>query len=170
VIALIWGTSLVLGIPAGFLRGKRLFYLWAVVVGVGFCVPLFVIIVCYAEIMRIARIQQNKIVVETRLRDSFNSKEFRDKTAHTIRSKRAAITFALITTVFIVTFAPDLILTIVKAIQGVQKAKHRSDMISKWLIFIIYTSSATNPIIYGFRSREYRVALKKILQFWKKKT
>lgn len=163
IIIFIWSISILCGIPAAFLDGRKgIFTLWAVVLVGGYLVPLSVIIFCYASIMRVAHYQMTRIATSVQMRTNFESQNYVDVTTRSIRSQRAATTFAIITLVFVVTFTPDLVAAVVFAINGQQKGRDKTMMIANWLIFLLYTSSAMNPVIYGFRNRELRVAAKKI--------
>lgn len=163
IILFIWSMSIICGIPAAFLDGHQgIFTLWAVVLIGGYVVPLSVITFCYARIMRIAHYQMTRIASSVRMRTSFESNHYVDVTVRSIRSQRAATTFALITLVFVVTFTPDLVIAVMFALKGEQKGRNKSKMVSLWLQFLLFTSSALNPVIYGFRNRELRLAAKNI--------
>lgn len=163
IISVIWIISILWGFPAALLDGKTgIFTLWAVVLIGGYLVPLAVIVFSYVGIMRIAHYQQCRIATSVHMKRTFAENQYTNVTVQNVRSRRAATTFALITLVFVVTFTPDLVIAIYHAIRGHQKGKQR-EMLLLWLNFLLYTSSAINPVIYGFRNRELRVAAKKLV-------
>ncbi|XP_048579737.1 dopamine receptor 3-like [Nematostella vectensis] len=142
-IAFIWVSPVLVCLPT-VLTGDS--YYRQIIVILSFFFPFVVIIVCYTEITRASHRQLSRISATTPAPLSSGS------TPNSIRNdKKAAKTFALITVVFLLSFAPHMAGNIIIIVEG--KPKYMG-----WLDVFMFLSSALNPIIYASRNASFRRA------------
>jgi len=150
-IIIIWVSSTLLSLPSIFTKGEQRMIFWLITVLITLIVPLGIIFYCYEKIRKISKIHQasdcNRPTSDTMLRH--------------IKNRKASVTFAIIIAVFLISFAPNLILNIVYAVGYTPCGKLPEYLM--WSNSVTFLSSALNPLIYGARSRDYRRAFKAVI-------
>lgn len=126
--------------------------LWFATVVITFLLPLFIIIYCYYHIFKAARTQVAHM----------NEVNF-EASAQAMKKHKTAKVIAVIITLFVASFAPNLVF----AALGLTSSSHCQKLTVyrhwSWAIFLAYTSSCVNPWIYALKTREFRTAFQNLL-------
>ncbi|XP_031568934.1 tyramine receptor Ser-2-like [Actinia tenebrosa] len=156
-IGITWTSSSLLAFPGLFIYGEGLMIHWLVTVLVTLIFPLGIICFCYVEILKITKAQQKTHAVVLQSGEQIcNESEARNN----IKNRKASLTFAIITVVFLVSFAPNLICNVFYAFTFQPCSKIPEYFY--WTNTIMFISSSLNPLLYGARSRDFRLAFKRI--------
>ncbi|XP_078370249.1 beta-4C adrenergic receptor-like [Oculina patagonica] len=158
VITMVWLISLFL--PFSLFLGdtpENKDKMWLSLTTLTFAAPITVVTFCYFWIFKVARKQAEMIG-----RDKDNCDE--NKTVRTIQNYKAIKTIGFVLGVFIVSWMPCLVVSIVHhhdVTEHDQCADHHLLFIVwPWIEAIALTSSAINPWIYCFRNSEFCEALR----------
>ena len=153
-VGVIWVSSVLLAMFSFILdelesSGK----LWFSILVLTFVTPLLGITFCYYHIFKAARTQIGRI-----------SRDNSPACRQTIKRHRTAKTIALVIVVFVLSFAPNFVFSLLVVFapshcQQMNFYRHWS-----WAIFVAFASSCVNPWIYALRTREFRVAFKRLLR------
>jgi hypothetical protein len=154
-IAFIWLSSTLLALPSVFIYGEHLMVHWLVTVLITLIFPLGIISCCYVEILKISNRQQKRHAIAPQGEQTTAS------ATRNIKNKKASITFAIVTAVFLVSFAPNLICNIIYAF-AFTTCKNIPEYFY-WTNSIMFTSSSLNPLIYGARNRDFRLAFRRYI-------
>ncbi|XP_020604529.1 trace amine-associated receptor 7e-like [Orbicella faveolata] len=128
--------------------------LWLSLTFIIFVLPISVVTFCYFWIFKTAREQSRRITRETARNIDQNT------TALAKQSYKAVKTTGFVLGVFIVSWMPCVVLSVVHHFAGKDKClDHRfSFVVWPWIEAISFTSSAINPWIYYFRNSLFREA------------
>ena len=150
LIIFAWLTSLLLPLPLIFLDVEKL---WLSLSVLTFLVPTTVVTFCYFWIFKAARKQIKRITFET-------SNEH-NTARRTKQNYKALKTVGLVLGVFIVTWMPCLVVSILHQFTAKDLCLDQKYYISvwPWIEAIAFTSSLINPWIYCFRNSEFRDVL-----------
>lgn len=157
-IGSVWTSSTFLALPCLFIYGKDLMIHWLVTVLVTLICPLGIICFCYVEILKITKRQQKTHAVVLQRGEQIRNESDARKN---IKNRKASLTFAIITAVFLISFAPNLICNLVYAFTFQPCSKIPEYFY--WTNSIMFISSSLNPLVYGARSRDFRLAFRRII-------
>ena len=153
LISVVWLSSVSLAISSLFIKHNFEEETWFATVVITFVMPLFVIIYCYFHIFKAARTQVAHM------------KEANTEAGvQAVKKHKTAKAIAIIITLFVGSFAPNLVF----AVLGLTSSSHCQKLTVyrhwSWAIFLAYSSSCVNPWIYALKTREFRVAFRKLLK------
>lgn len=156
IIAMIWTIATFFAFPAVFIINLKAWsgYIAACSLLTLF-VPLLTVTVCYIEIVKISRSQTTKV-------ENFNKIDIQQRKNHT-KNKKAVTTFAIVTIVFVVAFTPNFVFALWFFFTTTCEGEY--DVFKRWTVslFVMFSSSSANPLIYGFRNKEFKAAFKKMI-------
>ena len=159
VIAFVWIASILFGLPVFFLESRILVPYWVGCSVLTFFISLTSIFYCYIKILRISHRQLRTMIFSSN--GSFHLRL--EEKLQALKNRKAVFTLSAITTVFLISFFPSLICSILFAIT--EGCKNKSLILDCWIwfIFLMYTSSFLNPLIYGLRSKGFRTVFRRFL-------
>ena len=117
-----------------------------------FLVPNIIVAFCYAWIFKAARRQIRRI----------QDNSFQNNTVyHAVKNYKALKTVGMVVGVFIASWMPCLVATIVHEVKGEDYCLYVKyyNAVWPWIEAIAFTSSAINPWIYCFRNIDFREVL-----------
>ena len=158
VIIMVWLNSLFLPFSRILLDNRtNIEKLWFSLTFITFVFPLSVVSLCYFWIFKIARKQSRRIK-----RENLQNPQENSATVDAIQNHKAIKTIGFVLGVFIVSWMPSLVVSVVDFVTAGDKCvDHRLVYIVwPWIEAIAFTSSAINPWIYCFRNGEFREALR----------
>jgi len=131
--------------------------LWFSLTFIIFVLPLSIVTFCYFWIFKIARKQSRRIKRE----NVHNSLE-NSSPVEAIQNHKAIKTIGFVLGVFIVSWMPSLVVSVVDYVTASDKCVDHKlvYVVWPWIEAIAFTSSAINPWIYCFRNGEFREALR----------
>lgn len=130
--------------------------LWIIGSFVTFLLPLGVVLFCYFCIYAIARAQNSRWKQQPAFHRSAQVTEG-------LKNRKAAVTFAIITSFFVALFLPTLVINfVVIAVEG-RCHRFRLNIAWFWAAALSYTSSTLNPWIYAIRMTDFKRAIKHLL-------
>ena len=153
VIIMVWLISLLLPFSRILVDNRtNIEKLWFSLTFIVFVFPLTVVTLCYFWIFKAAKKQSRRIRRESH--QSFNEN-------NTPQSYKAIKTIGLVLIVYIVSWMPSLVISVVDYVTASDKCvDHRlAYVVWPWIEAIAFTSSAINPWIYCFRNGEFRDTL-----------
>lgn len=154
-ITLIWTVSTLFAFPAVFIVNLKAWsgYIAACAL-VTLLVPLLAVTVCYIEIVKISRSHMTKV-------GSSSMVDLHQQRNH-LKNRKAVTTFAIVTVVFLFAFTPNFFFAL--SFYFTKTCREEYDVFRRWTVslFVMFSSSSANPLIYGFRNREFKVAFKRI--------
>ena len=153
VIIMVWLISLFLPFSRILVDNRtNIEKLWFSLTFIVFVLPLTVVTLCYFWIFKAAKKQSRRIRRESH--QSFNEN-------NTPQSYKAIKTIGLVLIVYIVSWMPSLVISVVDYVTASDKCvDHRlAYVVWPWIEAIAFTSSAINPWIYCFRNGEFREVL-----------
>ena len=130
--------------------------LWIIGSFVTFFLPLGVLLFCYFRVYIVAK-AQNSLWKRQR---SFHCSA---RTVENLKNRKAAVTFAIITGLFVALFLPTLVVNFVAILLKGHCHRIRINIAWFWVAAVSYSSSAINPWIYSIRMTEFRRAIKQLL-------
>ena len=150
LVAAVWTTSFLLPFPVIFVDVEKM---WLLLSLITFCIPTTIVAVCYFWIFKAARKQARRI---TRPENQRNTTE-----RNAIQNFKAIKTIGLVLGVFVASWMPCLIVSIVHQIVANDPCVDNKlyAVVWPWIEAIALSSSAINPWIYYFRNSEFREAL-----------
>lgn len=143
---------------------------WSVMVIVtNVIVPFLVIVVCYLYIYFIARTHMQRINSERKsIRTSLTNKRVGAKERKEHKERKANVTIMIVIGIFVVCWFPSCIYYFLERVcpqcfpEGFASTNKRG-VINALVKILTFTSSFCNPIIYCWRSNDFRNAFIKIL-------
>lgn len=159
LICLIWILSFLISLPRMFITGQfnALPTMWMVSYTVVFIIPLSGISYCYFCIYKTARAQARRIACEhiADLREAIRI----------LKNRKATWTAAVVIGACFLMWLPSCILSFVQSLTSDECLKLHIEFVTWfWVDTLAFASSAVNPWIYFLRTREFKQALKRILQ------
>ena len=158
VIIMVWLISLFLPFSRILVENETTVRdFWFTLSLIFFALPLTVVTLCYVWIFTVAKKQASRIKRE----NVQNSNEM-NSPARAIQNHKAIKTIGFVLGVFIVSWMPSLVLSVVHYVTRSDKchSKKLVYIVWPWLVAVGLTSSAINPWIYFFRNGEFREALR----------
>ena len=159
LISLIWVSSFLVPLPRVFITDQFnvLPKLWMVSYTVVFIIPLSGISFCYFRIYKTARAQARRIACE-------HIADLREA-VRILKNRKATWTAAVVIGACFLMWFPSCILSFVQSLTSDECLKIHIDLVTWfWVDTLAFASSAVNPWIYFLRTREFKRALKRILQ------
>jgi RsiW-degrading membrane proteinase PrsW (M82 family) len=164
-IVFLWITNLSFSFPVIVIQSSKSLPFQLTRLFLLMTIPLVIMLYCYIKIFRISSKQLNHVCgVHPAFEMNGNGGNFIQRNSNVMKIRKASITLAIITVVFLLSFAPCFFLSI--AVATVERCTFMS-FIKKywtWSIVLMYSSCAFNPLAYGARNTEIRVAIKRILR------
>ena len=159
VIITVWLISLFLPFFRMLLDDRmNVEYLWFSLSFIFFVLPITVVTLCYFCILKVAKKQSRRIERE-------NHPNFHENNPppRAIQNHKAIKTIGFVLGVFIVSWMPSLVLSVVGYVTASDKCfDHKlTFVVWPWSEAIGLTSSAINPWIYCFRNKEFCEALRR---------
>jgi len=126
--------------------------------GLCFVFPFAIIATCYTYIFKISRFQARR-----RLSSGSNSRHFGSTPGNAIRELNVATTVVVITGVFLASWLPFFVVTILATfcLTCLPSGPALAHLV-KCLKFLQYSSSCVNPYIYAYRDKEMRLTIIKV--------
>ena len=155
-ITFMWIFAILLSTIGFYIPYSDLPKLWIIGSFVTFLLPFGVLLFCYFRIYVIARVQNS----QWKHRSTFHRSA---QVAQGLKNRKAAVTFAIITSFFVALFLPTLVINFVAiALEG-----HchiiRINIAWFWAATLSYTSSTINPWIYAIRMAGFKRAIRHLL-------
>lgn len=122
-----------------------------------FYIPLVIMCITYYRILKIAR-EQAKRINHTWCCSSNNPMP------PMVKEHKATVTLAVVLGAFIVCWCPYFTVFTYRGMWGDSKVKGTPMSVVLWLG---YTNSALNPILYGTLNRDFRLAYQNLLHCWR---
>ena len=160
LIAVVWFTSLLLPCPVIFVNAENL---WLFVSLVTFCIPTIVMVVCYFWIFKAASNQARRMTGGNKHRADERRSTFPNRI---MQNFKAIKTIGFVLGVFVVSWMPCLVLSIVHEFSASDPCTHEKlyDAAWPWIEAVALSSSAINPWVYFFHNGEFRQALHRSIQ------
>ena len=158
VIIMVWLISLFLPFSRILVKNAATFGdFWLSLLFIIFALPLTVVTFCYFWIFIIAKKQAGKIK-----RENLQNVNEMNSPVRAIQNHKAIKTIGLVLGVYIVSWVPFLVLSVVHYVTASDKCFSNKlvYIVWPWLEAVCLTSSAINPWIYVFRNGEFREALR----------
>lgn len=130
--------------------------LWIIGSFVTFLFPFGVLLFCYFRIYAIARAQNSRWKQQSTFHRSA-------QVAEGLKNRKAAVTFAIITGLFVALFLPTLVINFVAISLEGRCHRIRLNIAWFWAAALSYTSSSINPWIYAIRMTDFKRAIKHLL-------
>ena len=159
-----WIFAVLFAAVSFYLTYHELTKLWITASVVTFLLPLAILSFCYLRIYKTVKSLSEQKKRETTLEptagDSSPPVEVADE--ERLKNTKAAVTFAVISAIFVALFLPTLVVNFMGEI--VKRQCHRIKLNTAWFwaVTMSYTSSAINPLIYAIRMRDFRQAAKRL--------
>lgn len=153
IVVCVWIFSILSGCLQFATNGGHSF--WFITAAVAFFLPFGIIAFCYVYMLKEARRQKRNV-----------SEQRAGPTAAEAHNRKAAVTVAIVIGVFLLFTLPMMVVTVTEAVMdvaGLCDLEERFETGSIWALLVSFSNSAVNPLIYGIRKREFKVAFKKIL-------
>ena len=127
-----------------------------------FVLPIAVVTWCYFWILKVVR-KQSRRIEENQPISAEN-----DTPPHAIQNQKAIKTIGFVLGVFIVSWMPSLVVSVVDYVTASDKCVDHKliYVVWPWIEAIGLTSSAVNPCIYFFRNREFHEALRRCFHWF----
>ena len=154
VIIMVWLISLFLPFSRILVDNRtNIEQLWFSLTFITFVLPITVVALCYFSIFKAARKQANRIQ-----RENLQHPNEMNGPVRAIQNYKAIKTIGFVLGVFIVSWMPSLVVSVVDYVTASDKCvDHRlAYVVWPWIEAIAFTSSAINPWIYCFRNGEFR--------------
>ena len=130
--------------------------LWIIGSFVTFLFPFGLLLFCYFRIYAIARAQNSRWKQQPTLHRSA-------QVAEGLKNRKAAVTFAIITGLFVALFLPTLVINFVAISLEGRCHRIRLNIAWFWAAAVSYTSSTINPWVYAIRMTDFKRAIKHLL-------
>ena len=130
--------------------------LWITITIFMVLLPLIIICYCYFHIFGAARRQQRQVAALSSVNAAYKRT--------ILKNKKAAWTIGIIIGLFVLMWSPSLVLSLVSLAMTDTCTRRRVAI--GWYIsaFVSFLSSCCNPWVYAARSREFRMAVKRVLR------
>lgn len=154
IIVMLWVVAFAFAIPAAFIVNLKAWsgYIAACALLTMFG-PFITVTLCYVEIVKISHGQMvkvgNSMLVSLEQHGS------------NLKNKKAVKTFAIVTLVFLAAFTPNFVFAL--WFHFTETCEEEYNVFRKWTVslFAMFSSSFANPIIYGFRNKDFKCAFKR---------
>ena len=130
--------------------------LWIIGSFVTFLFPFGLLLFCYFRIYAIARAQNSRWKQQPTFHRSA-------QVAERLKNRKAAVTFAIITGLFVALFLPTLVINFVAISLEGRCHRIRLNIAWFWAAAVSYTSSTINPWVYAIRMTDFKRAIKHLL-------
>ena len=130
--------------------------LWIIGSFVTFLFPFGLLLFCYFRIYAIARAQNSRWKQQPTFHRSA-------QVAEGLKNRKAAVTFAIITGLFVALFLPTLVINFVAISLEGRCHRIRLNIAWFWAAAVSYTSSTINPWVYAIRMTDFKRAIKHLL-------
>jgi len=130
--------------------------LWILGSFVTFLLPFGVLLFCYFRIYVVARAQNSRWKQQPTFHRSA-------QLAEGLKNRKAAVTFAIITSFFVALFLPTLVINFVAIALEDRCHLMRVNIAWFWAATLSYTSSTINPWIYAMRMTNFKRAIRHLL-------
>ena len=156
VIIMVWLISLFLPVSRILVDNHTNVDFWFSLSFIFFAAPLTVVTLCYFWIFKVAKKQASRVK-----RENLKNSNETNCPVRAVQNNKAMKTIGFVLGVFIVSWMPSLVLSVVHYVTASDKcfANKLVFTVWPWLAAVGLTSSAINPWIYFFRNREFREAL-----------
>ncbi|XP_022801430.1 histamine H2 receptor-like [Stylophora pistillata] len=151
-----WIFTILFSTVSFYLPYKHLPKLWIIGSLVTFFLPLAVLLLCYYRVYNVAKAQSSW----WKRHRTFNCPVL---AAEELKHRKAAVTFAIVTGLFVFLFLPTLVVNFLAILLRGYCHRFRINIAWFWVAAISYSSSAINPWIYAIRMTDFRRAIKQIL-------
>lgn len=153
IIILTWAVAFTFATPAAFIVNLKAWsgYIAACAI-LTMLIPLLTVTLCYVEIVKISHGQMVKVG---------NSRVINlQQQKNNLKNKKAVKTFAIVTLVFLAAFTPNFVSAV--WFHFTKTCEEEYDVFRQWTVslFVMFSSSFANPLIYWFRNRDFKVAFK----------
>ena len=158
VIIMVWLISMFLPFSRILVDNRtNIESLWFSLTFITFVLPITIVTLCYFSILKAARRQANRIN-----RENVQNTSKKNCSGRAIQNYNAIKTIGFVLGVFIVSWMPSLVVSVVDYVTASDKCvDHKlAYVVWPWIEAIAFTSSAINPWIYCFRNREFRDSLR----------
>ena len=155
VIIIVWLISLFLPFSRILVDATTIEDLWFSLSFIFFQLPITVVTLCYFWIFTVARKQASRIK-----RENLQNSNGINAPSRTTQNYKAIKTIGFVLGVFIVSWMPSLVVSVVDYVTASDKCVDRklAYVVWPWIEAVGLTSSAINPWIYYFRNGEFREA------------
>lgn len=159
-----WIFAVLFAAVSFYLTYHELTKLWITASVVTFLLPLAILSFCYLRIYKtvksLSEQKKRETTLEPTAADGAPPVEVADE--ERLKNTKAAVTFAVISAIFVALFLPTLVVNFMGEI--VKRQCHRIKLNTAWfwVVTVSYTSSAINPLIYAIRMRDFRQAAKRL--------
>jgi len=128
-----------------------------------FKLPITVVTLCYIWIFTVARKQASRIK-----RENLQNSNEMNTPVRVIKNYKAIKTIGFALGVFIVSWMPSLVVSVVEYVTANDKCFQDKLLyvVWPWIVAVGLTSSAINPWIYCFRNEEFREALRRCFHWF----
>ena len=157
VIIMVWLTSLFLPFSRILVDNRtNIEKLWFSLTFITFVLPITVVALCYFSIFKATRKQATRMK-----RENLQNSNEMNAPVRAIQNYKAIKTIGFVLGVFIVSWTPSLVVSVVDYVTASDKCvDHKlAYVVWPWIEAIAFTSSAVNPWIYCFRNGEFREVL-----------
>ena len=164
VIKMVWLISLFLPFSRTLVDDPmNVEELWFSLSVVFFELPITVVTLCYFAIFKAARKQASRIK-----RENLQNANEKNAPARAIQNYKAIKTIGFVLGVFIVSWMPSLVVSVVDYVTASDKyVDHKlAYIVWPWIEAVGLTSSAINPWMYVFRNGEFREALRRCFHWF----
>lgn len=151
-----WVFAILFSTISFYLAYNDLPKLWIIGSIVTFFLPLTVLLFCYLRVYNVAKAQNSWWKRHRTVNRPVRA-------AEELKHRKAAVTFAIITGLFIVLFLPTLVVNFLAILLRGHCHRLRINIAWFWVAAISYSSSAINPWIYAVRMTDFRHAIKQTL-------
>jgi len=152
----IWIFALLFSTIGFYIPYSDLPKLWIIGSFVTFLLPFGILLFCYFRIYVVARAQNSRWKQQSTFHRSA-------QVAEGLKNKKAAVTFAIITSFFVALFLPTLVINFVAIALEDRCHMIRLNIAWFWAATLSYTSSTINPWIYAIRMTNFKRAIRHLL-------
>jgi len=164
VIIMVWLISLFLPFSRTLVGNRtNVESLWFSLTLITLVLPITVVTLCYIWIFTVARKQASRIK-----RENLQNSNEMNTPVRVIKNYKAIKTIGFALGVFIVSWMPSLVVSVVEYVTANDKCFRDKLLyvVRPWIVAVGLTSSAINPWIYYFRNEEFREALRRCFHWF----
>lgn len=164
--AVMWVFAVLFAAVSFYLTYHDLTNLWITGSFVIFLLPLVILSFCYLRIFQTvkARSEQRKGDLKPETVVPLNPAHVEVADQEELKNTKAALTFAVISAIFLILFLPTLVINFMGIALKRQCHHIKLNTAWFWVVTVSYTSSAINPLIYAVGMKDYRQAAKRLLR------
>ena len=155
-VVYIWTATFFLATPRLFIHDTRgLVRLYLISETLGQIVPFLIIAFCYFHIFKAARAHSKRTVAACSIAAL--------EAAEVAKRSKAAHTVAIIVGLFVLLATPGVVVATMQMLSTNPCRQHHLRLIWFYVAPVTLATSVFNPWVYGIRSREFRIAFKRII-------